>query len=131
MSTTTTQMTKLDSAKTIRFPRFGSGRMEIWTAFSADGRWSYERIEDSGTPWIAKNTETGVEHWTGTLSAARRWTFKFDACEHNVVDRHRESLNGTNVGGRWVIKRSEWTERQCTGCTAIFPAGAEVAATAH
>jgi hypothetical protein len=131
MSNTTTPMAKLDPSKTIRFPRFGSGRMEIWTAFSADGRWSYERIEDSGTPWIAKNAETGVEHWTGTLPAARRWTFKFDTCEHNVVDRPREEMQGTNLDGRWVVKRRTWTERQCTSCTAIFPADAADAATAR
>lgn len=41
----------LDNTKTVRRPAFRTGRMEMWEATSADGKWHFERIEDIGTPW--------------------------------------------------------------------------------
>lgn len=72
-------MTKLDSSRTVRYRNF-RGRLEIWGAFSADGRWSYGREEMPGTPWLVRNEETGEDHTYpfSTLSWARRWTHEQD-----------------------------------------------------
>ena len=59
---------------TARFPSF-SGRLENWSAVSADGTWKYERLEISGTPWSVLHVPSGIEsHWYGTLAAAREGT---------------------------------------------------------
>lgn len=56
-------------------------RRECWAATTVDGEWAFERIEDTGTPWI-------VVHWPrtdraetattmfGTLTAARQFIEK-------------------------------------------------------
>jgi hypothetical protein len=51
-------------------------RRECWEATTVDGEWSFERIEDTGTPWIvvhhprSDHAETAVNYF-GTLKAAR------------------------------------------------------------
>jgi hypothetical protein len=60
---------------TSRYPSFRAGRMENWSAVSADGTWKYERLEISGTPWEAVHVPTGITtDWYGTLTAARAAT---------------------------------------------------------
>lgn len=60
---------------TARFPSFRSGRVENWSAVSADGTWKYERLEISGTPWVVIHLGAQVEgDWYGTLTAARAAT---------------------------------------------------------
>jgi len=51
-----------------------TGKPEIWAARSRDGRWTYDREETTGTPWIVQHRETGEERWFGTLGAARAAT---------------------------------------------------------
>lgn len=72
-----TPMTKLDPARTTRHRNHRTGRDEIWETVSADGRWAYERQEESTTPWVVDDLHAGDEselEWFGTLAAARRWT---------------------------------------------------------
>lgn len=60
---------------TARFPSFRTGRLETWSAKSRDGLWTYERIEDTGTPWEITHAPTGIStDWHGTLGAARAAT---------------------------------------------------------
>lgn len=60
---------------TSRYPSFSGRRVEAWSATSKDGVWTYERIEDTGTPWEATHVPTGiVSGWYGTLGAARAAT---------------------------------------------------------
>jgi hypothetical protein len=60
---------------TARFPSFRSGRLEDWSAVSADGAWKYERLEVAGTPWQVEHAPTGtLGDWYGSLSAARAAT---------------------------------------------------------
>jgi hypothetical protein len=59
---------------TSRYPAFRSGRLETWSAVSTDGRWTYERLEITGTPWEITDTHTGEQIWAASLPKARRWT---------------------------------------------------------
>jgi hypothetical protein len=60
---------------TARFPSFNGGRLETWSAVSRDGMFKYERIEDTGTPWIWIHVPTGTDGpYYGTLPAARAAT---------------------------------------------------------
>lgn len=47
---------------------------EIWEARSIDGTWTYERLEEEGTPWLVLHTPTGYMDYFASLSKARRWT---------------------------------------------------------
>lgn len=53
-----------------------TGRYETWSAVSADGRFTYNRSDETGTPWIVKDTSTGTEvgQWFRSLDRARRHT---------------------------------------------------------
>jgi hypothetical protein len=58
-----------------RYPSLRSGRLEAWSAVSADGVWKYERLETVGTPWAVIHVPSGIEaDWAGTLTAAREMT---------------------------------------------------------
>jgi hypothetical protein len=58
-----------------RYPSLRSGRLEAWSAVSADGDWKYERLEEAGTPWAVEYVPTGtLGDWYGTLDAAREAT---------------------------------------------------------
>jgi hypothetical protein len=59
-----------------RYPSIRSGRLEDWSAVSADGVWKYERLETPRTPWAIVHTPSGIEvgSWAGTLSEAREMT---------------------------------------------------------
>lgn len=57
---------------TQRFRPFNGGRPQAWQAASRDGVWRYDRLEISGTPWMAVHLPTGTEgDWYGTLTSAR------------------------------------------------------------
>lgn len=48
------------------------GRVEMWSARSRDGVWSFERVEEPGTPWLVFHRD--VQGWYGSfgsLSKAR------------------------------------------------------------
>lgn len=53
MTRTTTRrlLAPLDAACTRKGPSFRTGRLEVWSAVTADGLWLFERTEDTGTPW--------------------------------------------------------------------------------
>ena len=72
-------MTRLDPARTMRLPSFGRRTRQAWAATSADGRWSYRRLEVPGTPWVVLHGD-GEEWGTGfgTLSRARAATAAHD-----------------------------------------------------
>jgi hypothetical protein len=59
---------------TSRHRAFRSGRLETWAARSTDGTWTYERTEDSGTPWVVTHVPTGGSDLFGSLPKARRFT---------------------------------------------------------
>lgn len=80
MTATTTKrvLTPLDKTRTDRRRNLRTGRVEIWGAVSADGRWCYVREEMSGTPWavydLTHPTRFATNDMFPTLGAAREWT---------------------------------------------------------
>lgn len=76
MTSTAPTPTVLDKALTTRNRNLRTRRMEIWEATSADGNWTYIRIEDVGTSWSVQHNPTGkVRHFVaGSLLAARKLT---------------------------------------------------------
>jgi hypothetical protein len=79
------ELTPLDNTKTVRHQNFGRTGSQIWEATSQDGRFTYKRLEDTGTPWLVIDNNTGSEfiwhgsgenEWFGTLKSARRATAK-------------------------------------------------------
>jgi hypothetical protein len=57
---------------TKRFPSFRTGRLEDWQAVTRDGVWRLDRLEISGTPWMAVHLPTGTEgDWYGSKDKAR------------------------------------------------------------
>lgn len=84
----TATMTPLDPARTIRFANHGRAGSQIWEATSADGRWTYARLDQAGTPWVVIDNSTGANstgaghvwadsghvEWFGTLKSARQAT---------------------------------------------------------
>ncbi len=54
---------------------------QLWAAASADGRWSYKRLEQVGTPWVVLDRAGEDWGWFGTLAGARRATARHDAKE--------------------------------------------------
>ena len=84
---------------TARFPSFRSGRLENWSAVSADGTWKYERLEISGTPWTVLHVLSGIEsHWYGTLTAAREGTANGNALAY--VERIQAHERGEHEAER-------------------------------
>lgn len=70
-----TAATLLDSGKTVRFINRRTRKPEIWEATSADGRWTYIRTEEHGTPWFVQDNTTGRTVTPATsLIRARRFT---------------------------------------------------------
>ena len=61
----------LDAAMTEKARNVRTGRVEIWAAGSADGRWWFQRVEVPGTPWELTYLPTGQLEGAGSLSAAR------------------------------------------------------------
>lgn len=65
---------------TERYPTHRSGQMQAWAAVSTerseDGRpvWEYNRIEDKGTPWLARYVPTGESVLMPSLPKARAAT---------------------------------------------------------
>ena len=57
--------------------RSGRTRRECWEAVSLDDMWAYQRVEDTGSPWVIKHLATDyvpiIEQWS-TLSQARTLT---------------------------------------------------------
>lgn len=47
---------------------------EVWYAESADGLWTYTRVEETTTPWEVVYLPTGQCATFTTLGAGRRWT---------------------------------------------------------
>jgi hypothetical protein len=58
---------------TSRYPG-RSGRMEVWSARSTDGLWTYEREESAGTPWVVTYVPSGGSDLFGSLPKARKFT---------------------------------------------------------
>jgi hypothetical protein len=82
---------------TARFPSFNGRRLETWSAASRDGLWTYERIEDTGTPWEATHVPTGISSdWYGTLGAARAATADGSAlaCVERIQAHERGGHHG-------------------------------------
>ncbi len=74
-------------AKTGRTVCRNHGRQgsQLWAAKSVDGRWSYQRLEDVGTPWIVLDADGADWAWFGTLASARRATARHDAKETSAM----------------------------------------------
>lgn len=65
-------MTPLDPTRTERTP--GGTIIAAW---SADGRWSYERLDEPGHPWLAYDERADRElDWFRSLAKARRATYQ-------------------------------------------------------
>lgn len=69
---TTTTLPKI--GERVRNRNLRNGQMETWEAFTADGEWHFERIEDVGTPWVIYHRPSGIEvrEFFGTLKACRK-----------------------------------------------------------
>lgn len=67
-----TQRTPIKVREQTLNPR--TGRREIWDAVSADGIWTYVRLELPGTPWEVTHVPTGRSYWIGSLPQARAKT---------------------------------------------------------
>lgn len=67
-------MIALDTAKTVRFPSLRTGQREIWEAVSKDGKWSFRRLEERGTPWVVYHSDfPGWSMMAASLPKARRY----------------------------------------------------------
>lgn len=80
-------MTRLDPARTTVRRNFGRAGSQKWGAVSDDGNWTYERLEETNTPWIvldAAGDEWG-DMWFGTLSRAREATAAHDTKSKETV----------------------------------------------
>lgn len=65
-TTTRTPITVTSKARSTR-----TGRIEIWSAVSTDGTWTYERDEDTGTLWAVTHVPTGRWLYASSLPKAR------------------------------------------------------------
>lgn len=66
-------MIPLDAAKTTKYRSLRTGRLETWGAVSKDGKWSFQRIEDVGTPWEVTHEDfPGWSMLAGSLPKARK-----------------------------------------------------------
>lgn len=97
-------LTKLDPAKTAQHRNFSRPGSQKWGAVSADGKWTYKRLEEAGTPWIVLDAD-GDEWGTGfgTLARARAATAKHDTEAPPRPEGH-------DVTGReaFLVDRAEW-----------------------
>lgn len=59
---------------TEQYPSLRTGKVEVWAAVSKDGIWKYDRLEDTGTPWIVTHVPTGRQAWYPSLPKARKAT---------------------------------------------------------
>lgn len=59
-------VTVKDRATHLR-PDGTAGRVEVWSATSTDGAWSFERAEEPGTPWLVFHRD--VTGWYGSFSS--------------------------------------------------------------
>jgi hypothetical protein len=84
---------------TSRYPSFNGGRLENWSAVSADGVWKFERMEMSGTPWTVEHVPSEIEAgWYGSLPAARAATA--DGSALASVERIQAHQRGEHDGQR-------------------------------
>lgn len=60
--------------RTQRFRNRRTGRMEVWSAVSTDGVWTYVRLESPGTPWQVHHVPTDRSYLDRSLPRARRAT---------------------------------------------------------
>lgn len=73
MPAATATLIPLDPTKTIKHRNWRGTRLEVWEATSADGRWHFERIEDTGTPWEVTHADFPGWHGIfGSLPKARK-----------------------------------------------------------
>lgn len=73
-------MTAMTAVETTRKAlHFQTRRVEIWSARSTDGLWTYEREESPGTPWVVTHVPTGALDMFASLPKARRFTARPDA----------------------------------------------------
>lgn len=67
-----TPMVAIDRATEKRYRNFNRPGSQLWGVHSADGVWAFERIEDTGTPWVTIHRASGREvDYVGTLIRAR------------------------------------------------------------
>lgn len=84
-------MIPLDPGKTRKYQSLRTGRMEVWEASSADGKWSFRRLEDTGTPWEVTHEDfPGWSMLAGSLAKARKFAeaqlrLDLDALARGVV----------------------------------------------
>lgn len=65
-------MIPLDASKTVRYQSLRTGKMEVWEAYSKDGKWSFRRLEITGTPWEVTHEDfPGWSMLAGSLKRAR------------------------------------------------------------
>lgn len=84
-TTARTELTELDSARTVWARTRSTGKLVTVAAFSTatatdpQGRWAYDRADRRGTPWYATDRRTDTDSGPfGTLRAARAWTYQQD-----------------------------------------------------
>jgi len=65
-------MIDLDPAGFTKYQNLRTGRMEKWAASSKDGKWSFHRLEMTGTPWEVTHSDfPGWSMLAASLDKAR------------------------------------------------------------
>ena len=94
-----------------RHPAFRSGRSEIWSAVSTDGDYTYNRIEDTGTPWAVEHVPTGTDCGLfSSLPKARRATADgsaLAAVKPPVATRHSPGQPELSADDEWLYRREQ------------------------
>jgi hypothetical protein len=91
-------MTPLDKPRTLLRTSRSTGKPTICGAYSADGVWSYQRTDHTGTPWKVTHLPSGVSNFYlfGTLNAARAWTFDTPAAVDRLRVQTLKEVSGLN-----------------------------------
>lgn len=65
-------MIALDPTRTVRRQNLRTGRRETWEAVSADGLWTFRRLEEPSTPWAAFHEGIGFVGYFNSLRGCRQ-----------------------------------------------------------
>jgi hypothetical protein len=100
MAATRTALTPVDITYALWFvggPDSGRTRREQESAVSRDGVWTYQRVDEPGTPWLVTHVPTGMVEVFGSLRRARAFT-----AQRPVEWLRRRCQGVIQAGGRTV-----------------------------
>lgn len=94
MATTLTLPPIVKTRMAHRIRQDGSGNLlphkECWGARTEDGVWTFERLDEPGTPWAIIHTATRIDvDWTTSLKRCREYVAKGWAAERlELIQAH-------------------------------------------